>query len=139
MITYKIDQGDLNKLRQKLEPAQYQKAIDIALFNIGEQMSREAKEKAPYRKGILRKSIKPEQEKGKVTVGTDLDYARIQELGGAIYPKKGKFLRFEIGGKEIFAKSVTIKAKPYLTPALERQKAGRALDTISQEINRILQ
>lgn len=62
---------------------------------------------------------------GKVTyrVGTDLEYAAIHEFGGTIEPKSRTFLRFEIGGQEIFTKGpVTIPAQPYLRPALDANR-----------------
>lgn len=38
-------------------------------------------------------------------------YARIHEYGGEIRPKRGKALRFVIGGRPVFAKKVTIPAR----------------------------
>jgi phage gpG-like protein len=47
-----------------------------------------------------------------VTVGTDRIYAAIHQLGGVIRPK-GRALVFSIGGRKIFAKKVTIPARPF--------------------------
>ena len=52
-------------------------------------------------------------------VGSNLKYARIQETGGEIYPVKKKVLRFFIGGREIFARKVTIPAHWYLRNTLK--------------------
>lgn len=49
-----------------------------------------------------------------VTVGTNVKYAAIHQLGGTIRPKDKKCLRFEIDGRIIFAKQVTIPARPFL-------------------------
>lgn len=49
-------------------------------------------------------------------------YARIQEFGGTIRPRKAKLLHFFIDGKEIFAKKVTLPARPYLKPAIDDNK-----------------
>jgi phage gpG-like protein len=50
-----------------------------------------------------------------VRVGSNLKYARIHQLGGVIVPKSRKFLRFPIGGGQfMFAKKVTIPARPFL-------------------------
>lgn len=63
-----------------------------------------------------------------------IPYAAIHEFGGItkahdIFPRAGKALKFQMGGKNVFAKSVhhpgsNIPARPYLGPALEsnRQK-----------------
>lgn len=42
-------------------------------------------------------------------------YARIHQLGGTVRPQKGKFLKFRgLDGEDVFAKEVTIPARPYL-------------------------
>ncbi len=55
-----------------------------------------------------------------------LVYARIHEFGGTIFPRRAPFLVFE--GREgnlVFARKVTIPARPYI---------GRALDDFAQII-----
>jgi len=67
--------------------------------------------------GHLMKSISfaIDAEAGAVRIGTNLLYARIHQLGGVIVPKSRKFLRFPIGGGQfMFAKKVTMPARPYL-------------------------
>lgn len=49
----------------------------------------------------------------------DVRYALIHELGGVITPVVAKLLAFEINGKLVFAKSVTIPAQPYLRPSAD--------------------
>jgi phage gpG-like protein len=75
--------------------------------------------------GILRQSFTPETGPGNafkhveiaedyVRNSTNVEYARIQNQGGTILPKKGKFLVFlAADGRKIFAKKVTIPARPY--------------------------
>ncbi len=41
-------------------------------------------------------------------------YARIHNFGGVIRPKNARVLSFEIGGKRVFAKTVTIPQREYL-------------------------
>lgn len=53
------------------------------------------------------------------SIGTDVIYARIQELGGTIRPRHGQWLVFEIDGETIFARSVTIPARPYMRPGFD--------------------
>lgn len=62
----------------------------------------------------LKDSIAYQADTQGVTVGTNVEYAAIQQLGGTIRPKNKKFLRFEINGQIIFAKQVTIPARPFL-------------------------
>ena len=51
---------------------------------------------------------------------SQVPYARIQELGGTIKPKRGRFLVFKnAAGETVFARSVTIKGKRYLTKAAD--------------------
>lgn len=49
-----------------------------------------------------------------VRIGSGLIYAAIHQLGGVITPKKAKRLAFTLRGKSVFAKKVTIPARPYL-------------------------
>ena len=64
-------------------------------------------------KGMLISSIRIVSLDAKsVTVGSDRKYAAIHQLGGTILPK-GKALVFTIGGKKVFAKKVTIPARPF--------------------------
>ena len=62
-------------------------------------------------------------------IGSNLKYARIHEEGGVIKPKKGKYLKFTVGGKTIFTESVTIPKRPFLSSSLEA-KRQRILEVI---------
>lgn len=65
--------------------------------------------------GDLMKSIDKYATSSKVMVGSNKEYARIHQLGGTVRPKKGKFLKFRgLDGEDVFAKEVTIPARPYL-------------------------
>ena len=98
-----------------------------------------------YVSGNLQRSIVLQMTGGGLTavVGTNLVYARIHEYGGVIKPKKpGGFLVFRVETMQsigqyrssrrkdttmsnvIFAKKVTMPARPYLGPAMEIQKAN---------------
>lgn len=74
------------------------------------------------RTGRLRTSIIGISEKSGDTyvgsVGTDVIYGRIHELGGTITPKNGPYLKFQIDGRWMSVKSVTIPARPFLLPAI---------------------
>lgn len=49
-----------------------------------------------------------------VEVGTNRPYGAIHQFGGEIKPTKGDRLVFSIGGSPVFARSVTIPARPFL-------------------------
>ena len=65
-------------------------------------------------RGHLRDSLRKNVGEDQVEVGTSLVYALIHQQGGTISAKPGKKLRFEIGGREVFADKVTIPARPFL-------------------------
>ncbi len=67
-----------------------------------------------YRSGALERSIDYVASADSVVVGSGEVYARIHQQGGRIEPKSAKALAFMAGGRLIFAKSVTIPARPYL-------------------------
>ena len=45
-------------------------------------------------------------------------YAAIHEFGGTIVPRSARFLVFPFEGRLVFARRVTIPARPYLGPAI---------------------
>lgn len=47
-------------------------------------------------------------------VGSNLEYAAVQQFGATIKPKNKKTLSWKIGGVSVFAKKVVIPARPYL-------------------------
>lgn len=129
----------LNLIRTS--PQKMQRAIDISLARAGNEMRNKSIRLAPFKSGTLRRSIRMKQGEDMVRVGTNLIYARIQDQGGVIRPKKAKFLRFKINGRWITTKKVTIpkyKGRGYLTPAYQEQVRGRARKIFTQEINRVL-
>lgn len=71
---------------------------------------------APLRdRGLLQRSISSKATADGVIVGTNLRQAKIHQFGGTIRPKTKKVLVFPgPDGELIFAKKVTIPARPYL-------------------------
>jgi phage virion morphogenesis protein len=67
-----------------------------------------------YASGALHDSIDYRTGLGQIIVGSPLIYAAIHHFGGIIKPKKGKVLSFMAGNSRVFAKSVTMPARPYL-------------------------
>jgi phage virion morphogenesis protein len=64
--------------------------------------------------GRLRDSINAQAGNDQVTVGTNVIYAAIHQLGGTIKPKNASHLYFRIGGRLVMANSVTLPARPFL-------------------------
>lgn len=68
--------------------------------------------------------------------GSDREYAALQQLGGTIVSKSGRALR--LGGKdsEVFAKSVTIPARPFIgiTPKDEDEILDNLAGFIEQQL-----
>lgn len=78
------------------------------------------------RVGVLRQ-VSP----GVVTidVGPTTVYARIQELGGRIVPRRASALAFRIDGHWVRVQQVKLPARPYLAPTVKRLAGdGRILD-----------
>ena len=62
----------------------------------------------------LVQSIHAQSDANSVRVGTNVIYAAIHQFGGDIKPKKAKALHFQVDGNSVFAKRVTIPARPFL-------------------------
>ena len=123
MLTATIDPKQLSDLRAKLDPKKFKQAIDIALFNISREMQREAMSKVRKDTGALQGAITPKSTSEYAKIGVEkLEYAAIHEFGG----RAGRNL------------SVLITPQPYMRPALETQRQGRAIKVISEEINKLL-
>jgi len=54
--------------------------------------------------------------------GQRVKYARIHEYGGVIRPRRKPFLFFKIGGQWIRTLKVTMPARPFVKPAIEKRK-----------------
>jgi hypothetical protein len=87
------------------------------------------KERAPRLTRTLSRSFHIEvlSEKAfsvEAAVGTDLEYAAIHEFGGVITQKKAKMLHWvdRETGEDIFARSVTIPARPYVRPSWDENQ-----------------
>ena len=67
-----------------------------------------------HRSGALARSIDYAVSGMQAIVGSGLIYAAIHQFGGTILPKKGDRLSFRIGNRQIFARKVTMPARPYI-------------------------
>lgn len=69
-------------------------------------------------------------------VGSGLKYADVHEFGATIKPKTAKLLSWlGIDGKRIFAKSVTIPARPFMRPGFMKSKTA-AFEAFVAEVQR---
>jgi phage gpG-like protein len=94
--------------------------------------------RAPHKDGTLANSIQISQVSNtEYEVGTDLVYAQIQEFGGTIRPKGHPFLKFTIGKRVVFKRSVRLRAQPYFVPTFQ-EDSDRAFGAFADSIDRAL-
>lgn len=87
-------------------------------------------------RGGLMSSITFQTSSDTVQVGTNKVYAAIHQFGGTIKPKTGDRLVFRIGGQTVFARSVTIPARPYL--GIGPEDEDMILDVVEGALDRRL-
>ncbi len=115
----------IRKMPDLVKPALYKGMRKAMILASGTARSPYLSGKALKRRtGRLRNSIthdvRIQGDKVIGTIGTNVVYGRIHELGGVIRPKVKQLLRFHIPGVGWrSAKEVTIPARPFLRPALE--------------------
>lgn len=116
-----------------------------ALIAAGLIVQNDAKQRAPYRTGTLRRSIHigghsfqgggtqlpgPQVSGDQVTVaiGTNLEYAAQVEFGGTITARNAPYLMFQVGqGTDrhwVRVRSVRQQGRPYLMPALNNNQSA---------------
>jgi hypothetical protein len=88
--------------------------------------------------GELRRSITCTQGPSSGTYGVSqvaphTIYARIQEYGGHIYPKRVRYLRWVEDGQVHFSKHVYLPPRPYLRPAARDCIANGSLTRAAME------
>lgn len=66
------------------------------------------------RRGHLRDSLTHRFNDDGFVYGSQRVYSALLHFGGTVRPKNAKALAFTLNGKKIFAKSVTIPARPYV-------------------------
>jgi len=67
-----------------------------------------------YRTGALSRSVDYVASASGVTVGSGIVYAGVHQAGATIRPRNARALAFRLGDRLVFAKSVTIPARPWL-------------------------
>lgn len=73
---------------------------------------------------------------GMVTIGTNIAYAHVHNSGMVIYPRKAKALRFPCRGEWVFAKKVTIPARPFND--WTREDGRELVETIENYVAHVL-
>ncbi|MGL5447444.1 MAG: phage virion morphogenesis protein [Rhabdaerophilum sp.] len=82
-----------------------------------------------YRSGTLARSVDYSATNDAAIIGSGLIYAGVHQNGAVIRPKRAKSLVFRLGNKMIFAKKVTIPARPYL--GISSENAEDILDAVA--------
>lgn len=113
--------------------------IVVALEAGGLVIVNDAKERARYRTGTLRRSIHIERgavtdDSAEIQLGPSVNYGAQVEFGGDIIPVRATRLRFEIDGQVIYARRVHQEPHPYMVPAAQENTAE-----VVQEITTALQ
>ena len=151
-ITVELDARDLERLAEALHRASRaeRRRLTTALAAVGESGAREritaggpgpqgevwpprapgapSSKKLLNRDGHLHDSITSSANTHTARWGSNRVYARIHQLGGIITPRAGRVLRFMLGDQAVFARRVTIPARPYLGwGPTERVEADRVV------------
>ncbi|RFU83610.1 HK97 gp10 family phage protein [Streptomyces triticagri] len=120
-VNIRLNQAAINRL---LSP---QGDIGERVERVTRAVANRARQRAPVDSGHLRASIRSavRQEGGRIVgrVWTDVDYASIVHNGrGPVVPRRAKALRFQIGGRTIFARRVgPARGQPFLWEALRAE------------------
>lgn len=128
MARIRLDRAQLNRVMTNASREELREA--------SRQVVNRAKVLAPVRTGRLRSSIRAEPPRifslrGSVKVGSDLEYAAFVNDGTrphTIRPRTKQVLRFQVGGRVVFAKVVNhpgARANPFLDRALREVAAQR--------------
>lgn len=128
MARIRLDRANLNRTITNASRAELREA--------GRQVVNRARILAPVRTGRLRSSIRADPPRifslrGSLTVGSDLEYAAAVNDGSRphiIRPRRAQVLRFNVGGRIVFAKVVHhpgTKGTHFLDRALREVAAQR--------------
>lgn len=67
-----------------------------------------------------------------VEIGTNKVYAAVHQFGATIRPRSAQFLSFMLGGRRVFARKVTIPARPFL--GLGRDDPATILEIVRDHV-----
>lgn len=133
VIGLKEFEGNLRKVGDAMRGRLLERALLAGALNIENGAKENIQDNDLIDTGTLLRSIHSEvvesgRERVTVAVGTNLEYAAVHEFGATITPKRAQFLHFTVNGEEVFTKSVTIPARPYLRPAFDSQQRAAIED-----------
>lgn len=113
------------KIPKWLQNFDLKEPIKNAMFNVWNLVQNDAKRRSPLRTWNLRRSITFKQNSrwNILRIWSKLVYAPMMEYWGKIRAKRWKYLKFKIWSNWIQKKQVRIKERPYLRPALTKNKA----------------
>ena len=126
-----MDITDLVKDLDEISELRPEQITENIFKDLGPEIVQKAKEKAPVDTGELKDSITHEVTGTSLTITVGAAHGLYQEFGTAsrgefpgqpyeIKPKKGKYLKFKVGDKTVFAKKVKhpgVAPQPFLRPA----------------------
>lgn len=113
----------LTRLAAIVEPQTFVQATYEGGLAFEAEVKRHIRDQGLIDQGNYRGSVTTEKTaQNQVFVFTTTIYARVHEFGATIVPRNKTILRFFIGDQEIFAKSVTIPARPHWRPAMDTGK-----------------
>ena len=122
---------DINKaLAKKLEdtlnnaPQKLEWTLAVAFTDIALKMHGDAGTNAPYKTGDLRRSLNWKADAMEARVGSNLEYARIHDLGG-------------MAGRNRRVRIPKYKGRGYLTPAFNVMKNGEAIKIIENHLKKV--
>ena len=142
--------ADLTKLAQDLASAgnvDIHHSAERLIQQAAQRVQAEAQTKAPVKSGRLRDSISIiYPNRTTAIIGPQVEYGVYQEFGtgergefpGTSYqirPKKGKYLKFKIGSKWVYARLVThpgVKARRYMRDGLEAALGEELTDKLAR-------
>lgn len=147
-MSFVIKITGVDELKRRIDPAIYkprllqtmqQISLMIAAYVKSDELSGQV---LNIRTGRLKASIQgTAQVVGDLivgSIGTNVVYARIQELGGTIRAINGPYLKFQVGGQWVQKKEVVIPARPFLEPGIKNNK-DRIQSMLQQTVNLLLE
>lgn len=122
---------DMKKLSRAMQHDKAMSALEAGGYVIMSHAQEYARNKLnKHPTGFLTNNISVKRLGNLVLVGVfGVVYAKIHEFGGIIQARNKPFLAFQIDGRWVFTKSVTMPARPYMRPAVDNH-----LDSIKQAI-----
>lgn len=70
-------------------------------------------------------------------IGSNLNYAKVQELGKTITVGRGRLMSFQIDGRWVRTRRVVIPARPFLRPAMDATRV-EAVATVGKVFEKLV-